>query len=619
MMGQRARRIAIIAALQLALVTTAPTGAGARETRHLDPGDGDLWNHDRGYSLHPCAPVVLEPNVTAVPPEHHQQVRNYFQVVADVYNAMIGRSLFTVGSFTTRASRVNDGHHVFEVTVHGDPAQGIGASRYASGRARPQGTGTVDGGLHITDMSGEFDIDMNSVGLEISVDTMIHEIGHGLGFHHTIDGRSTMSYNFDRRSRHDDIMDLDKYGEPYVRAVRHFFPADCAYATLGEYPTDWRKGGPTKRGNNWFFGYGSPHSAALTDGVTSVVDIGADLLDGVQGAASRSQPDPTPRDRIIVCRDDVYADCLGGAALAGTTGAIVFVQGGPDGHLGDRVRDAMVAQVDPGTEVILLGGVKAVSQAVEDELRTAGFDAITRIFGANRYATAAAVATRVLDEAGGGTPDLMFLARGNNYADAVASSAWAARVGAPILLTDNLSLHPETAAWMDAHRPGRTLVVGGGGVISDATSAAAQSRSREISRAFGRNRRATSVALAQHPWVWNRAVVTTSSRFYLVNGFDDDHTWALALAAAPWAASEQAAILLTSYGHLGFVQDGSDGTTPDPGWYFWNLDATTASPEQGQFDGFVSLGTPQGTFTEPDLVNSAQLTATAKATYAADN
>ncbi len=76
----------------------------------------------------------------------------------------------------------------------------------------------------------------------------------------------------------------------------------------------------------------------------------------------------------------------------------------------------------------MLGGAGAVSAAVEQQLRSYS-PSVTRIAGADRYATAAAIA-----QATPGRPAALFLATGRGFADALAGGPAAAAADAPVLL-----------------------------------------------------------------------------------------------------------------------------------------------------------------------------------------
>ena len=85
-----------------------------------------------------------------------------------------------------------------------------------------------------------------------------------------------------------------------------------------------------------------------------------------------------------------------------------------------------------------------------------------RVSGADRYATAAAVA----DTFDPGV-DVLYVATGENYPDALSVAALAGQQGAPVLLTQAGSLPTASAQAADRLNPDRIVVVGGTGAVSE--------------------------------------------------------------------------------------------------------------------------------------------------------
>jgi hypothetical protein len=87
---------------------------------------------------------------------------------------------------------------------------------------------------------------------------------------------------------------------------------------------------------------------------------------------------------------------------------------------------------------------------------------VLRIAGANRYATAAAIA---VTSDGGAAPDLsgktVVIARGDNFPDALAASYLAGQNDVPILLTRPNAVPPETLAALKATGATKVVLVGG--------------------------------------------------------------------------------------------------------------------------------------------------------------
>src|SRR5690606_31495636 len=67
--------------------------------------------------------------------------------------------------------------------------------------------------------------------------------------------------------------------------------------------------------------------------------------------------------RVLLARDDAFADALAAAPLAGTDGCILFTGAG-EAPLDPRVRAEIDRALAPGGTVVLLGGVHAVGDQV---------------------------------------------------------------------------------------------------------------------------------------------------------------------------------------------------------------------------------------------------------------
>ena len=120
-------------------------------------------------------------------------------------------------------------------------------------------------------------------------------------------------------------------------------------------------------------------------------------------------------------------------------------------------------------QVLLPGGTAAVSSAAETEIKSLGID-VVRFAGANRMETATLVADWALGNVSF-TRSHVNLARGDDFADALAGAPHAGREPAPIVLTQSQSqLGAPTATWLRNHAG--TLesghVLGGPAAVSDA-------------------------------------------------------------------------------------------------------------------------------------------------------
>lgn len=230
---------------------------------------------------------------------------------------------------------------------------------------------------------------------------------------------------------------------------------------------------------------------------------------------------------VVIGRDDVFADSLGGAALAGRAGPVLFTPGGPDAGLRPETAQELSRVLAPGGTVHLLGGPLAVSDEVERAVRELGF-AVERHAGADRYETALAIAERVDPR-----PPRVLLARGDEWADAVTGGAYAAEAGVPVLLTPSGALHPAVDAALAADRP-EAVLLGGPLALADAVLTSAARHGAAV-RVFGADRAGTAAAIARQ--LWGRTTAAPGDAYVAVEGYAPG-SWAPALAGAVLPAPE---------------------------------------------------------------------------------
>lgn len=240
---------------------------------------------------------------------------------------------------------------------------------------------------------------------------------------------------------------------------------------------------------------------------------------------------------VVIGRADVFADVLGGASLAADKGPILFTQGPGPGGDGPGLDPATRAEVDRvlggSGRVYLLGGTNAVPQQAATELASAGYS-VHRLAGASRVETSVVVAEETLRVHGPRAEVL--IARADQWPDAVTGGAYAAATSTPLLLTNQGSLHPAVAGFLQRHKPSHRWALGGTAALSDKVVRAASA-----TRVAGAERTATSVAIAER--LWKREHAGAGDRFATTPSHGDD-AWAFALAQAPWAAAHSAPQLL---------------------------------------------------------------------------
>jgi poly-gamma-glutamate capsule biosynthesis protein CapA/YwtB (metallophosphatase superfamily)/putative cell wall-binding protein len=170
-------------------------------------------------------------------------------------------------------------------------------------------------------------------------------------------------------------------------------------------------------------------------------------------------------DTVVVVRGDSFADAL-------TAGSPAFAQAWP---ILLTQRDALAPEAAAFIDerrprrALVLGGSGAVGSAVVADLQGRGVS-VERIAGPTRTATATAMADHLAQS--GWQTSATVLARGDDFADALAAGPLAGGMAAPILLAQSPALlGPDAARWLADRCPDvrRIVAVGGAAAISEET------------------------------------------------------------------------------------------------------------------------------------------------------
>jgi putative cell wall-binding protein len=231
-----------------------------------------------------------------------------------------------------------------------------------------------------------------------------------------------------------------------------------------------------------------------------------------------------------------FADALTGNFLAGSRGGPILLTAAQT--LPTATRDALTAL--RATNVIILGGESAVSRNIETGLR-ANYS-VTRIGGANRYATAQQVAA-----AGGtvgsteGRGNTALLASGVNFPDALVAGPLGYAGRLPVEITDPRTLSPETSASLTSLAIRHVVIVGGTAGVSQAVENAVTAKGLTVTRLQGPSRQATAVAVANYATGTASGLGFSKALVDLATGanFPD------ALTGGPSAGRDKAPLLLT--------------------------------------------------------------------------
>lgn len=184
-----------------------------------------------------------------------------------------------------------------------------------------------------------------------------------------------------------------------------------------------------------------------------------------------------------------YPDALaGGAAAAAQDAPILLTQRGSV----PAATAAELTRLKP-QRIVVLGGTAAVSATVASQLAAYTAGSVTRLAGADRYATAAAISTATFPRG----VAVAYVATGANYPDALAAIPLAARTSSPLLLAHASGAPAATTNELARLAPGRIVVVGGTAAVSEAVIAQLRSYTTgTVTRIAGADRYGTAAAVA---------------------------------------------------------------------------------------------------------------------------
>lgn len=267
----------------------------------------------------------------------------------------------------------------------------------------------------------------------------------------------------------------------------------------------------TSSGSEWAFG-----EAVETPGVVRYA--GSNRFGTSAAIAQGDFPDAGAVDTVFLAVGNNFPDALAGAAIAGKVGApllLVNTDSVPTETLDELNR------LEPG-DVVILGGTAVISDTVKTAVEGLSFSpTVTRLAGANRYATAVAISQHGFP----GTASEVVVATGTGFADALAGAPAAVSFDAPVLLTDPFSLPSVIADEIVRLDPDRIVVLGGTAAVSSTVYDQLEVLAPDIVRLSGSNRYETAVAISDEAF-------TDALRVYLATGLNFPDALAGAAAAA---------------------------------------------------------------------------------------
>ena len=221
-------------------------------------------------------------------------------------------------------------------------------------------------------------------------------------------------------------------------------------------------------------------TAAVTSDVRSAIraassDSGVVRISGEDRVATSAQaarrllgdPAGASGTTVVVANGWSPPDIGVAAALAASTrrSAVLYTEGG---SLPDAAAD-LLREYAP-TRVVIVGGTAAVSDEVLASIKAASpASSVSQVTGADRVATAAAGARRVLGDPAA-TPDGLTLVVANGWSppDIGVAAAYAARtLNAAVLYTERDSLSKATEALLGEYRVSEVIIVGGTAAVTN--------------------------------------------------------------------------------------------------------------------------------------------------------
>ncbi len=189
-----------------------------------------------------------------------------------------------------------------------------------------------------------------------------------------------------------------------------------------------------------------------------------------------------------------FPDALAGVPIAAMTNAPILLSGK------DKISDETLAEIKRlnAAGVVILGGTGVISDKVEKTLKENGVKDINRLFGKNRYETAANIAT-AMKMLTNKDPENLFFAVSDKYADSVSISSAAGATGSPILFVNKKTgLDDATKKYIDSVKKGvkNVYIIGGEGAISkEIQSAIDKYTGKKSTRLGGKTRYETNLAI----------------------------------------------------------------------------------------------------------------------------
>lgn len=236
-------------------------------------------------------------------------------------------------------------------------------------------------------------------------------------------------------------------------------------------------------------------------------------------------------DTVIIATGVTFADALSASGLAGCLEAPVLLTRPTDlpAAVQERIRELGARQA------IIVGGERAVSSPVASSLSSLGL-VVRRIGGADRYETAALIGKEVIGF--GQHSGRVFVARGDDFADALSLGPLAYSAKAPLLLVRPTAVPTPTRSFLSASAFSSGCIAGGTVAVSPEVASQIDSYVATVTRLAGDTRYGTAVSVAS----WG---VSTGLASFDAIGIATGRVFADALCGGVAIGSRGGVILLT--------------------------------------------------------------------------
>ncbi len=189
---------------------------------------------------------------------------------------------------------------------------------------------------------------------------------------------------------------------------------------------------------------------------------------------------------VYIATGTTFPDALAGGPAARMKGGPILLT------LATSIPDATKAELTrlKPARIVVLGGPSAIADRVITDLKAFTGGGVSRVWGADRYATAAAISTSTFS-----STSVVYVATGENFPDALGAGAVAAAAKAPLLLVRASSIPAETTSELARLKPSRIVIVGSTGSVS-AGVAAGLAAHGTVTRISGADRYISTAALS---------------------------------------------------------------------------------------------------------------------------